>query len=197
MRTKAEILPIIGANADNRLLEVLVDIRDVLRAQATTDITELLLRVDLDEDKMAQTLRQAAMAAYEEHQQQQAELQAEQQRAEEARVRRDFKNDFDCEPTTVKGSVVTVDEGGLPLVFVGHESDSGFRYWTVVGRCHHCGEETDSQRIRDGRDLGEMLAQFRSCAGHQCLNSTPREIRPPSAAAAVLLEALREWRDSR
>ena len=140
------------------------------------------------------TLRQAAMAAHAECEQQRLEIQAERQRAAEARIRRDFKNDFDCEPTIIRGNTVTVDEGGLlihkPLLLTGYPNNSGST-WTLTGTCPRCGEVADSQWIRDVRDLGQQLAAFEPGFDHQCPG--PKQIRPPSAAEAVLLEALRNW----
>lgn len=116
---------------------------------------------------MKPTLREAALAAYAERRQRQADAEAESLRALTAKVRRQFVDDFDCQPDYVEGLLVKVKDTEsrgeeIALRAVGLSDPALLRpKWEVWGYCPKCKAEYWSVPIRDVADLGEMLTAFR------------------------------------
>ena len=112
-------------------------------------------------------LRQAATAAYAERRQRQADAEAESLRALTAKVRRQFVDDFDCQPDYVEGVLVKVKDAEsrgeeLALRAIMRSDDHNLvQHWEVWGYCPKCKAEDWSLPVRDLADLGEMLTDFR------------------------------------
>lgn len=108
------------------------------------------------------TLRETALAAVAERRARQADAEAEAVRARAARIRRQFVDDFDCQPDFADDCKVVMYERTPevePTTIRMVEYLGGY-HWELWGLCPRCQAEAWSVSVRDLADLGEMLTNF-------------------------------------
>lgn len=131
---------------------------------------------------MKPTLREAALEAAGERRQRQADAENEALRALSAKVRRQFVDDFDCQPDYVEGVLVKIKDTEsrgeeIALRALNMEEFGLVPLWQVWGYCPKCKAEDWSEPIRDLADLGDMLMDFQH-PEKNCLISPKYEENP-------------------
>lgn len=113
------------------------------------------------------TLRETAISAAAERRSRQADAEAEAVRARAARIRRQFVDDFDCQPDFADDCKVVMYERTPEVepTTLRYMQDVPVDYtnywWELWGLCPLCEAEAWSMPVRDLADLGELLVGFR------------------------------------